>query len=117
MGTLTQPLATLQPFVMYPGNTFPVLWALVAGATGMPVLDATGTLTVYDPSGAPVPGATSISSTSTTPAGTYEFLINGSLFNPEPGQDYSTIIEMSSVSAGGVGRWTVSTIIRPRTRA
>lgn len=121
MSTTLFPLSIQQPFVLFPGNSIPVLWALILGSTWnttkTPITDATGTLTIYDSTGTPVPGADGIAFTTTDTPGTYQALIDGTMFNPPVGSGYTSIIEMSSTSASAVGQWTIATVIRPRTTA
>lgn len=103
------------PFVLFPGNTVPIQWALVAGATGAAVTDATGTLTIFDGAGVAVPGASALPMLPTTTPGLYQATILGASFNPPTGSDYRTVITMNSLSVGGPGTWTLPTIVRFRT--
>jgi hypothetical protein len=103
------------PFILFPGNEVPIRWSLVAGATGHPCTDATGTVTVFDGAGVAVPGADHLALLPTDIPGTYEAMIVGAVFVPEPGSNYRTEIKMTSPSSGGPGLWTIPTIIRART--
>jgi hypothetical protein len=114
MSTLL-PISIQQPFVFFPGNDVPVMWAIVFGATSEPITDAVGTLTILDPTDNPVPGASSLPMTPTTTPGTYLATIVGTEFNPAPGTRYVTVVTLTSASANGTGEWQIPTVIRPRT--
>jgi hypothetical protein len=110
-----QPISIQQPFIFFPNNDTPILWAIVNGANSEPVTDAVGTLTILDPTGNPVSGASSLPFSATTTPGTYQANIVGSVFNPAPGTRYVTVISLTSAYANGTGEWQIPTVIRPRT--
>lgn len=116
------PITIQQPFVYFPNNSIPVLWNVVSGVTWSttktPVTDCTGSLTLYDPQGNAVSGATGLFAQATTTPGLYQFVIDagsdGSLFHPDVGRDYKTVITMNSPTVGGPARWTIPSVVRAR---
>jgi len=124
---LALPLANiLQPFLMFPGNSVPILWSIISGATinnpvPTPVTDATGSMTVYDQNDNPCPGATNVPAVATSTPGTYSFSIDGTLFGKDSrgnalplGSGYTTVITMNSMIVGGPAEWTIPTILKDR---
>ena len=115
MSSLLLPLQILQPFNLFPGNGVPIQAVLLLGSTWnttqTPVVDATGTLTVYDPLGNEV---YSVPFTNEG-AGFYQALIDGPSFNPTPGSNYTTVIALTSPTVQQPGKWTIPTNVRPRT--
>jgi hypothetical protein len=105
------------------GNDQLIQWGpLVTGPTANNpsptyVDDASGTATLLDPNGNPVPGATGLSFTYVTSStGIYQAQIVGSSFNPAPGSGYTLQVRLTSGSAGA-GFWTVPATVAVRSTA
>lgn len=124
MSTLL-PFQIQQPFNLFPGNGIPIQWQVILGSTWnnvqTPVTDATGTLTIYDPDGNEVYTVpfTYIGGTTyaggTYPLGLYQAMIDGPSFNPTPGNNYKSVISLTSPTVAEPGLWTIATNIRVRT--
>ena len=114
-----------QPFYLFPKNGIPITWAPILGSTAettrTPITDATGTMTVLDQDGEPVPGANAIAFVEISP-GVYEALIDGTLFtgldddgNPLPfGAGYTTVISLTSPTVTEPGYWEIPTVLKAR---
>lgn len=95
--------------IMYPGNTqvfvlrgltFPQLNDDVS-VSQVPVSDATVLATLYDGEGNQVPGCVAIvmSPVGSPLVGDYSAIIDGALFNPDPGGDY--ILKVDGTESAG----------------
>jgi hypothetical protein len=95
------------PFIFVPASDNFVSWTVAQGSDGKtPVTDCTGTATLLDEYGQPVPGANAVSM-STTGAGIYKCTFPNATFNPPPGRNYRLKIQLTSATLGATRTWWV----------
>jgi hypothetical protein len=96
------------PFILVPESDNFIKWGpVVRGSDGVtPVVDATGTATLYDEYGQAVPGGTT-SLTTTGVAGIYTGTFSAAGFIPPPGRSYRLQITLNSPSLAATRNWWI----------
>jgi hypothetical protein len=116
-----------QPIILFPQNDQTITWGpLILGSTQFSssptyIVDGVGTLTVNDPNGNPITGATNLNfSFVASSNGLYTVFIAGASFNPTPTTllpfpwNCSSIIAFTSAAQSASNKWTIPTKIQLR---
>jgi hypothetical protein len=84
---------------------------IIDKVTGAIVTDVSGTATTFDHDGNAVASASALSMTQRVANSGICIADIDASFNPPSGENYRTVIALTSTSLGAIGKWTVRTVV------